>query len=48
MRASRRVTIADVAAALAVLDEQRFDTVVCNVEAPEQRDHFLACQPGCR
>src|SRR5499433_52846 len=30
------------AGALAVLDEQGYDTVVCNVDSPEQRDHHLA------
>jgi DNA-binding LacI/PurR family transcriptional regulator len=39
---TRPSTVERLAGALAVLDEQRFDTVVCNVEAPEQRDHFLA------
>jgi DNA-binding LacI/PurR family transcriptional regulator len=30
------------AGALAVLDEQEYDTVVCNVDTPQQRDHHLA------
>ena len=30
------------AGALAVLDEQGYDTVVCNVDTPQQRDHHLA------
>ncbi len=34
------------AGALAVLDEQGYDTVVCNVDTPEQRDHHLAALTG--
>jgi DNA-binding LacI/PurR family transcriptional regulator len=30
------------AGALTVLDEQGYDTVVCNVDTPQQRDHHLA------
>ena len=30
------------AGALAVLDEEGYDTVVCNVDTPQQRDHHLA------
>jgi DNA-binding LacI/PurR family transcriptional regulator len=29
------------AGALAVLDEQGYDTIVCNVDTPQQRDHHL-------
>src|SRR6266567_4251332 len=39
---TRPSTVQRLAGALAVLDEQGYDTVVCNVEAPAQRDHFLA------
>ena len=34
--------MARLAGALAVLDEQRYDTIVCNADTPEQRDHHLA------
>jgi DNA-binding LacI/PurR family transcriptional regulator len=39
---TRSATVERLAGALAVLDAQGYDTVVCNVEAPAQRDHFLA------
>jgi len=39
---TRPSTVARLAGALAVLDEQRYDTIVCNVYTPEQRDHHLA------
>jgi len=39
---TRPSTVQRLAGALAVLDEQGYDTVVCNVENPAQRDHFLA------
>lgn len=39
---TRPSTVARLAGALAVLDEQRYDTIVCNVDTPEQRDHHLA------
>jgi LacI family transcriptional regulator len=39
---TRPSTVQRVAGALAVLDEQSYDTVVCNVETPAQRDHALA------
>jgi len=39
---TRPSTVARLAGALAVLDKQGYDTVVCNVETPAQRDHFLA------
>src|SRR5258708_4440598 len=35
-----------VAGALAVLGEQGYDTVICNVDTPEQRDHHLAALTG--
>jgi DNA-binding LacI/PurR family transcriptional regulator len=35
-----------VAGALAVLGEQGYDTVVCSVETPQQRDHHLAALTG--
>lgn len=34
------------AGALAVLSEQGYDTVVCNVDTPAQRDHHLAALTG--
>jgi DNA-binding LacI/PurR family transcriptional regulator len=39
---TRPSTVARLAGALAVLDEQHYDTIVCNVDTPEQRDHHLA------
>jgi DNA-binding LacI/PurR family transcriptional regulator len=39
---TRPSTVERLAGALAVLDEQGYDTVVCNVETAAQRDHFLA------
>jgi DNA-binding LacI/PurR family transcriptional regulator len=39
---TRPSTVARLAGALSVLDEQRYDTIVCNVDTPEQRDHHLA------
>jgi len=39
---TRPSTVARLAGALAVLDEQRYDTIVCNVDTREQRDHHLA------
>ena len=39
---TRPSTVARLAGALAVLDEQGYDTIVCNVDTPEQRDHHLA------
>jgi DNA-binding LacI/PurR family transcriptional regulator len=39
---TRPSTVARLAGALAVLDEQDYDTIVCNVDTPEQRDHHLA------
>jgi LacI family transcriptional regulator len=39
---TRPSTVARLAGALAVLDEQRYDTIVCNVDTPDQRDHHLA------
>jgi LacI family transcriptional regulator len=39
---TRPSTVARLAGALAVLDEQRYDTIVCNADTPEQRDHHLA------
>src|ERR1700721_3014933 len=38
---TRPSTVARLAGALAVLDEQGYDTIVCNVDTPEQRDHHL-------
>jgi len=35
-----------VAGALAVLGEQGYDTVVCSVDTPQQRDHHLAALTG--
>jgi DNA-binding LacI/PurR family transcriptional regulator len=39
---TRPSTVMRLAGALAVLDEQDYDTVVCNVDTPQQRDHHLA------
>ncbi len=39
---TRPSTVARLAGALAVLDEQQYDTIVCNADTPEQRDHHLA------
>ena len=39
---TRPSTVARLAGALSVLDQQRYDTIVCNVDTPEQRDHHLA------
>ncbi|HEY7011903.1 MAG TPA: LacI family DNA-binding transcriptional regulator [Streptosporangiaceae bacterium] len=39
---TRPSAVMRLAGALAVLDEQRYDTVVCNVDTPQQRDHHLA------
>jgi DNA-binding LacI/PurR family transcriptional regulator len=39
---TRPSTVARLAGALAVLDEHRYHTIVCNVDTPEQRDHHLA------
>jgi DNA-binding LacI/PurR family transcriptional regulator len=39
---TRPATVARLAGALSVLDQQRYDTIVCNVDTPEQRDHHLA------
>jgi LacI family transcriptional regulator len=39
---TRPSTVERLAGALAVLNEQGYDTVVCNVETPAQRDHILA------
>jgi DNA-binding LacI/PurR family transcriptional regulator len=38
---TRPSTVARLAGALTVLDEQGYDTIVCNVDTPEQRDHHL-------
>lgn len=38
---TRPSAVMRLAGALAVLDEQRYGTVVCNVDTPEQRDHHL-------
>src|ERR1700678_3888864 len=38
---TRPSTVARLAGALAVLDEQGYDTIVCNADTPEQRDHHL-------
>jgi DNA-binding LacI/PurR family transcriptional regulator len=38
---TRPSTVERLAGALAVLNGQGYDTVVCNVETPAQRDHFL-------
>jgi LacI family transcriptional regulator/LacI family repressor for deo operon, udp, cdd, tsx, nupC, and nupG len=34
------------AGALAVLNAEGYETVVCNVDSPAQRDHFLSALPG--
>jgi DNA-binding LacI/PurR family transcriptional regulator len=39
---TRPPAVMRLAGALAVLDEQGYDTVVCNVDTPQQRDHHLA------
>ena len=39
---TRPSAVMRLAGALAVLDEQGYDTVVCNVVTPQQRDHHLA------
>ncbi|HEY7880070.1 MAG TPA: LacI family DNA-binding transcriptional regulator [Streptosporangiaceae bacterium] len=39
---TRPSTVARLAGALAVLDQQGYDTIVCNADTPEQRDHHLA------
>jgi len=39
---TRPATVARLAGALAVLDEQGYDTILCNVDTPQQRDHHLA------
>jgi DNA-binding LacI/PurR family transcriptional regulator len=41
-RLTRPSAVMRLAGALGVLDEQGYDTVVCNVDTPEQRDHHLA------
>jgi DNA-binding LacI/PurR family transcriptional regulator len=38
---TRPSTVARLAGALAVLEEQGYDTIVCNADTPEQRDHHL-------
>jgi DNA-binding LacI/PurR family transcriptional regulator len=38
---TRPSTVARLAGALTVLDEQGYDTIVCNADTPEQRDHHL-------
>jgi LacI family transcriptional regulator len=39
---TRPSAVERLAGALAVLDAEGYDTVVCNVDSPAQRDHFLA------
>jgi DNA-binding LacI/PurR family transcriptional regulator len=39
---TRPAVVMRLAGALTVLDEQGYDTVVCNVDTPQQRDHHLA------
>ncbi len=39
---TRPSAVARLAGALGVLDEQGYDTIVCNVDTPEQRDHHLS------
>jgi DNA-binding LacI/PurR family transcriptional regulator len=39
---TRPSVVMQLAGALTVLDEQGYDTVVCNVDTPQQRDHHLA------
>jgi DNA-binding LacI/PurR family transcriptional regulator len=41
---TRPAMSARLAGALAVLDEQGFDTLLCNVDTPQQRDRHLAAQ----
>jgi LacI family transcriptional regulator len=43
---TRPSAVMRLAGALAVLDEQDYDTVVCNVDTPQQRDHHLAALTG--
>jgi LacI family transcriptional regulator len=43
---TRPSAVMRLAGALAVLDEQGYDTVVCNVDTPQQRDHHLAALTG--
>lgn len=38
---TRPSTVARLVGALAVLDEEGYDTIVCNADTPEQRDHHL-------
>lgn len=38
---TRPSTVSRLAGALAVLDEHGYDTIVCNADTPEQRDHHL-------
>ena len=38
---TRPSAVMRLAGALAVLDEQGYDTIVCNVDSPQQRDHHL-------
>ena len=38
---TRPSTVARLAGALAVLDSRGYDTIVCNADTPEQRDHHL-------
>jgi DNA-binding LacI/PurR family transcriptional regulator len=38
---ARPAMVARLAGALTVLDEQRYHTIVCNVDTPEQRDYHL-------
>lgn len=38
---TRPSTVARLAGALAVLDQQGYDTIVCNVDTAQQRDHHL-------
>jgi DNA-binding LacI/PurR family transcriptional regulator len=43
---TRPSAVMRLAGALAVLDEQGYDTVVCNVDTAQQRDHHLAALTG--
>ena len=43
---TRPSAVMRLAGALAVLNEQDYDTVVCNVDTPQQRDHHLAALTG--
>jgi DNA-binding LacI/PurR family transcriptional regulator len=43
---TRPSAVMRLAGALAVLDEQDYDTVVCNVDTPQQRDHHLTALTG--